>query len=118
MMIRLLASMRGGQSPIQFFIPKDSRIWGVSRHQIIAKNAVILLRRTMFDCGVMRVMFAHTALSASEKQLADVQGIDVFRPASVSELRNQKLLRDHLGVNDFIVSEVTPMVAIFFIQHQ
>ena len=64
--------------------------------------------RTMIGDGVMTVMSAHIALPAYAAKHG-VAGLECYRPASVSKLLNQNLLRDELGFNGLVVSDATPM---------
>lgn len=66
------------------------------------------LYRTMIDAGVMSVMSAHIAFPAYAAAHG-VEGLEAYRPASVSLLLNQTLLRGELGFNGVIVSDATPM---------
>lgn len=54
--------------------------------------------------GVMSVMSAHIALPAYGGE-----GVEAYRPASVSRALNVDLLRGELGFNGVIVSDATPM---------
>ena len=54
--------------------------------------------------GVMSVMSAHIALPAYGGE-----GVEAYRPASVSRALNEGLLRGELGFNGVIVSDATPM---------
>jgi beta-N-acetylhexosaminidase len=64
--------------------------------------------KTMIDDGVMTVMSAHIALPAYAAKHGKT-GLERYRPASVSRLLNQNLLRDELGFNGLVVSDATPM---------
>lgn len=66
------------------------------------------LYRSLIDAGVMTVMSAHIGLAAYAKQHG-AQGLEVYRPATVSRLLNQKLLRQELGFNGLIVSDASGM---------
>lgn len=63
------------------------------------------------DDGVMSVMSAHIALP-SYAAAQGVSGIEAYRPASVSAVLNQSLLRDELGFNGVIVSDATLMAGL------
>lgn len=64
--------------------------------------------RDLIDAGVMTVMSAHIAFPAyARSQGADE--LEACRPACVSALLNQKLLREELGFNGLIVSDATGM---------
>ena len=67
--------------------------------------------KTMIDGGVMSVMSAHIALPAYAAQHG-MAGLELYRPASVSKLLNQNLLRDELGFNGLVVSDATPMAGL------
>ena len=64
--------------------------------------------KTMIGDGIMTVMSAHIALPAYATKHG-LAGLERFRPASVSKLLNQNLLRDELGFNGLVVSDATPM---------
>jgi beta-N-acetylhexosaminidase len=67
------------------------------------------LYRAAIAAGVMSVMSAHIAFPAYIRSLNPDAGAEAFRPASVSHVLNQTLLRDQLGFNGLIVSDATPM---------
>jgi beta-N-acetylhexosaminidase len=67
------------------------------------------LYRSAIDAGVMAVMSAHIALPSYVQAHDPQAGIEAYRPASVSHLLNQTLLRGELGFNGVIVSDATPM---------
>jgi beta-N-acetylhexosaminidase len=67
------------------------------------------LYRACIDAGVMAVMSAHIALPAYVHAHTPDAGVEAYRPASVSPLLNQTLLRGELGFNGVIVSDATPM---------
>ena len=67
------------------------------------------LYRAAIAAGVMSVMSAHIAFPAFVRSLNPDAGIDAFRPASVSSVLNNDLLRSRLGFNGVIVSDATPM---------
>ena len=67
------------------------------------------LYRAAIDAGVLSVMSAHIAFPAFVRALHPDAGIEAFRPASVSAILNNDLLRGHLGFNGLIVSDATPM---------
>ena len=64
------------------------------------------LYRAAIAAGVKAVMSAHIALPAF---VADAEGVERFRPATVSRALNEGLLRGRLGFNGLIVSDATPM---------
>ena len=67
------------------------------------------LYRACIDAGVMAVMSAHIALPAYVHAQDPQAGVEAYRPASVSRLLNETLLRGELGFNGVIVSDATPM---------
>lgn len=67
------------------------------------------LYRAAIEAGVMSVMSAHIAFPAYVLSKDPQAGIEAYRPASVSALLNQTLLREELGFNGVIVSDATPM---------
>jgi beta-N-acetylhexosaminidase len=67
------------------------------------------LYRAAIDAGVLSVMSAHIAFPAYVHAHDPDAGVEAYRPASVSRLLNQRLLRDELGFNGLIVSDATPM---------
>ena len=67
------------------------------------------LYRAAIAAGVMSVMSAHIAFPAFVRSLDPAAGVEAFRPASVSRVLNQTLLREKLGFNGLIVSDATPM---------
>jgi beta-N-acetylhexosaminidase len=64
--------------------------------------------KSMITDGIMTVMSAHIALPAYAAKHG-ITGLARYRPASVSRLLNQSLLRDELGFNGLVVSDATPM---------
>ena len=71
------------------------------------------LYRGAIEAGVMSVMSAHIALPAFVRdQMGDGAGVEAFRPASISRLLNQELLRKRLGFNGLIVSDATAMAGL------
>jgi beta-N-acetylhexosaminidase len=70
-----------------------------------------LYRRAIAE-GVMSVMSAHIAFPAFVRALDPQAGAEAFRPASVSRILNQDLLRRELGFNGLIVSDATPMAGL------
>jgi beta-N-acetylhexosaminidase len=68
--------------------------------------------KTMIGDGVMTVMSAHIGLPAYATYNGVRQGLERYRPASVSKLLNQQLLRDELGFNGLVVSDATPMAGL------
>ncbi|WP_332701260.1 glycoside hydrolase family 3 protein [Devosia sp.] len=59
--------------------------------------------------GVLSIMSAHIALPAFVRALDPDAGAEAYRPASLSRILNQDLLRRELGFNGLIVSDATPM---------
>lgn len=67
------------------------------------------LYRAAIAAGVMSVMSAHIAFPAFVRELDPEAGAEAYRPATLSRVLNQTLLRDKLGFNGLIVSDATPM---------
>ncbi len=67
------------------------------------------LYRAAIEAGVVAVMSAHIAFPAYVQAHDPHAGIEAYRPASVSSLLNETLLRGELGFNGVIVSDATPM---------
>jgi len=71
------------------------------------------LYRGAIEAGVLSVMSAHIALPAFVRdQMGDDAGVEAFRPASISRLLNEELLRKRLGFNGLIVSDATGMAGL------
>lgn len=70
------------------------------------------LYRAAIAKGVLSVMSAHIALPAFVAESDPNAGVEAFRPATVSRLLNEKLLREKLGFNGVIVSDATPMAGL------
>lgn len=69
------------------------------------------LYRKLIDAGAKSVMSAHIALPAYAKTMG-AEGVELYRPASISRFLNQNLLRDKLGFNGLIVSDASEMAGI------
>ena len=67
------------------------------------------LYRGMIEAGVLSVMSAHIALPSFAEKCGVPEGLERYRPASLSKLLNEDLLRGHLGFNGLIISDATPM---------
>ncbi|MBJ6987108.1 glycoside hydrolase family 3 N-terminal domain-containing protein [Devosia sp. MC521] len=67
------------------------------------------LYRAAIDAGVMSVMSAHIAFPAYVLANDPDAGAEAYRPAVLSSLLNQHLLREKLGFNGLIVTDATPM---------
>jgi beta-N-acetylhexosaminidase len=67
------------------------------------------LYRAMIEAGVLSVMSAHIALPSFAEKCGVPEGLERYRPASLSKLLNEDLLRGHLGFNGLIISDATPM---------
>ncbi|MBC2665411.1 glycoside hydrolase family 3 protein [Novosphingobium flavum] len=65
--------------------------------------------QTLIDDGVMTIMSAHIALPAYVRSKLPDAGREAFRPATVSRLLNEDLLRGELGFKGLIVSDATGM---------
>ena len=70
------------------------------------------LYRKAIDAGVMSVMSAHIALPAYALALDPEAGAEAYRPASLSRILNEDLLRRELGFNGLIVSDATGMAGL------
>lgn len=70
------------------------------------------LYRKAIEAGVLSIMSAHIALPAFVRALEPDAGAEAFRPASISKILNQDLLRRELGFNGLIVSDATPMAGL------
>ena len=70
------------------------------------------LYRGAIAAGALSVMSAHIALPAFVRALDPDAGLEAFRPASISRLLNEELLRKRLGFNGLIVSDATPMAGL------
>lgn len=60
------------------------------------------------EAGVLSVMSAHIALPAYARSQG-ATGLELYRPASISSLLNQSLLRGELKFNGLIISDATLM---------
>ncbi|WEJ33288.1 glycoside hydrolase family 3 N-terminal domain-containing protein [Devosia sp. SD17-2] len=70
------------------------------------------LYRAAIKAGVMSVMSAHIAFPAFVRSLDPEAKGEAFRPASLSRVLNETLLREKLGFNGLIVSDATPMAGL------
>lgn len=61
--------------------------------------------------GVKTIMTGHIAFPAYAKSKG-VEGVEAYRPASISRLINQQLLRDELGFNGLITSDASAMAGL------
>ena len=59
--------------------------------------------------GLLSVMSAHIALPHYAEKLGVPEGLERYRPASLSRVLNHHLLREELGFNGLVVSDATPM---------
>jgi beta-N-acetylhexosaminidase len=67
------------------------------------------LYRGAIEAGALSVMSAHIALPAFVREENPDAGVEAYRPASLSTLLNETLLRGRLGFNGLIVSDATGM---------
>jgi beta-N-acetylhexosaminidase len=67
--------------------------------------------KSLIDAGLMSVMSAHIALPEYAKAKG-AEGLELYRPASISKYLNFDLLRGELGFNGLIVSDATPMAGL------
>jgi len=72
----------------------------------------------MIDAGVMAVMSAHIALPAYVAAHDADAGVELYRPACVSELLNMSLLRGDLGFNGVIISDASGMAGLSSWDHE
>lgn len=70
------------------------------------------LYREAIDAGVMSVMTAHIAFPAFARHVGAGDGVEAYRPASVSAALNRTLLRERLGFNGIIVSDASRMAGL------
>lgn len=70
------------------------------------------LYRAAINAGVLSVMSAHIAFPAFVRELDPEATSEAFRPASLSRVLNETLLRERLGFNGLIVSDATPMAGL------
>jgi beta-N-acetylhexosaminidase len=70
------------------------------------------LYRGAVEAGVLSVMSAHIALPAFVRAHQPDAGVEAFRPATISKLLNEDLLRSRLGFNGLIVSDATSMAGL------
>jgi beta-N-acetylhexosaminidase len=68
--------------------------------------------RKMFAANVMSVMSAHIALPSWAAKCGVAEGLERYRPASVSKFLTQDLLRGHMGFNGLVVSDATLMAGL------
>jgi len=70
------------------------------------------LYRGAIAAGALSVMSAHIAFPAFVRSLVPDAGVEAFRPAAISKLLNNELLRNRLGFNGLIVSDATGMAGL------
>jgi beta-N-acetylhexosaminidase len=70
------------------------------------------LYRAAIEAGAMSVMSAHIAFPAFVRELDPDAGAEAFRPATLSPVLNQTLLREKLGFNGLIVSDASEMAGV------
>src|SRR5690606_37606521 len=70
------------------------------------------LYRAAIDAGVLSVMSAHIAFPAFVRELDPEATSEAFRPATLSRVLNETLLRERLGFQGLIVSDATPMAGL------
>ncbi len=70
------------------------------------------LYRALIDAQILSVMSAHIALPAFAAKHGIPESLERYRPASLSRLLNQKLLREELNFNGLIFSDATPMAGL------
>jgi beta-N-acetylhexosaminidase len=67
------------------------------------------LYRAAIEAGVLSIMSAHIAFPAFVRELDPEATSEAFRPASLSRVLHEVLLRERLGFQGLIVSDATPM---------
>jgi beta-N-acetylhexosaminidase len=67
--------------------------------------------KTLIDGGLLSVMSAHIALPEYVKTKG-AEGLELYRPASISKYLNLDLLRGELGFNGLIFSDATVMAGL------
>ena len=70
------------------------------------------LYRAAIKAGVLAVMSGHIAFPAFVRALDPDAGLEAFRPASLSAVLNNDLLRNRLGFNGVIVSDASEMAGL------
>ena len=70
------------------------------------------LYRSLIAGGLLSVMSAHIALPDYLAGKGVAEGLERYRPASISKHLNFDLLRGELGFNGLIVSDATPMAGL------
>ena len=70
------------------------------------------LYRAAIEAGAMSVMAGHIALPSFVRANNPDAGVEAYRPASISKLLNETLLRGKLGFNGLIVSDATGMAGL------
>ncbi len=70
------------------------------------------LYRAAIDAGALSVMSAHIAFPAYVRTEDPDAGLEMFRPASISPLLTNTLLRETLGFNGLVVSDATGMAGL------
>ncbi len=69
------------------------------------------LYRSLIEAGVMSIMAGHIAWPAYARRHG-AEGLEACRPASISALLTQKLLREELGFNGLIISDASAMAGL------
>jgi beta-N-acetylhexosaminidase len=70
------------------------------------------LYRGLIEGGLLSVMSAHIALPSYAAQHGVPESVMRYKPASLSALLNNTLLREELGFNGLVVSDATPMAGL------
>ncbi len=68
--------------------------------------------RELVDDGILSVMSAHISFPAYAAKHGVPDTLERYRPATMSQLLNNTLLREDLGFNGLIVSDATPMAGL------
>lgn len=83
--------------------PQSPAVW----HNTFGK-----LYKQLIDGGLFAVMSAHIALPDYLAAQGVPEGLERYRPASISKHMNFGLLRSELGFNGLIMSDATPMAGL------
>jgi beta-N-acetylhexosaminidase len=70
------------------------------------------LYRELVNDGIFSIMSAHISFPAYAAKHGVPDTLERHRPASISKLLNNTLLRDEIGFNGLIVSDATPMAGL------
>jgi beta-N-acetylhexosaminidase len=114
------AMQRNGIAATAKHWPGEGQDWR-DQHMVTTINPLTMaqwqdsfgaLYKGLIDDGLLCVMSAHIALPAYLAQQGVSDGLERYRPASISKHLNFNLLRGELGFNGLIVSDATPMAGL------